>query len=79
MSSKSNLSIRGCSEIVQYDFRLSTSSAITKLLLSNGICHGLIVKGGDVDIMWQDFCSRYVVIEAAVSIVLSSDNKALWI
>lgn len=76
-SSKSNFKHNEVSEIVQYDSRLSISSAINKL--SNGICHGLIVKGDDVDIMWQDFCSRYVVVEAAGGIVLSSDNKVLWI
>ena len=77
MSSKSNFKHNEVSEIVQYESRLSISSAINKL--SNGICHDLIVKGDDVNIMWQDFCSRYVVIEAAGGIVLSSDNKVLWI
>ena len=77
MSSKSNFKHNEVSEIVQYDSRLSISSAINKL--SNGICNDLIVKGDDVNIMWQDFCSRYVVIEAAGGIVLSSDNKVLWI
>ena len=77
MSSKSNFKHNEVSEIVQYESRLSISSAINKL--SNGICNDLIVKGDDVNIMWQDFCSRYVVIEAAGGIVLSSDNKVLWI
>lgn len=53
------------------------SSAIKKL--ENGLCESLILKGNDVHLMWQDFCSRYELIEAAGGLVMNPNGELLWI
>ena len=59
----------------------SCSSCMTRAInkLENGLCERLVLQGEDLNLMWQDFSSRYELIEAAGGVVLNSQGDVLWI
>jgi len=76
-SFESILELDESAEIQHYSCVSCMSSALKKL--QNGLCESLILQGNDVEVMWQDLCSRYELIEAAGGVVVNSNSEVLWI
>ena len=76
-SFESILEVDESAEIQDYSCVSCMSSALKKL--QNGLCESLILQGDDVELMWQDLCSRYELIEAAGGVVVNSNAEVLWI
>jgi len=64
-------------EIEQYSCSSCMNRAIAKL--ENDVCTLLVLQGSSVELMWDDFCSRYKGIEAAGGIVTNLAKEVLWI
>ena len=64
-------------EIEQYSCSSCMNRAIAKL--ENDVCTLLVLQGSLVELMWDDFCSRYKSIEAAGGIVTNLAKEVLWI
>ncbi len=64
-------------EIEQYSSSLSLDLAIEQM--EKGTSKKLILLGSSLMLMWDDFCSRYDLIEAAGGIVRNSNKEILWI
>jgi ADP-ribose pyrophosphatase YjhB (NUDIX family) len=47
--------------------------------MEKGTSKNLILLGSSLELMWDDFCSRYDFIKAAGGIVRNSKNEILWI
>ncbi len=64
-------------ETEQYSCSSCMNRAIAKL--ENGLCKLLVLQGSSLELMWEDFCSRYELISAAGGIVVNSKQEVLWI
>ena len=64
-------------EIEQYSCSSCMNRAISKL--ENDLCKVLLLKGDSLELMWDDFCSRYSQLKAAGGIVTNPSKQVLWI
>ncbi len=76
-SSQTVLKTDKLAEIQQYSCASCMTSAISKL--EKGLCTSLVLQGDNIELMWQDFCSRYEMIEAAGGVVVNTNGDVLWI
>ena len=64
-------------DIEQYSCSSCMNRAIAKL--ENDVCKVVILQGNSLELMWEDFCSRYKSIEAAGGVVTNLAKEVLWI
>ncbi len=76
-SSSIVLEVDKLAQIRKYSSASSMTNAINKL--ENGFYKSIVLHGDDLALMWQDFCSRYQIIEAAGGVVVNPMGEVLWI
>jgi len=76
-SSSIVLEVDKLAQIRKYSSNSSLTSAINNL--ENGFYKSIVLFGDDLALMWQDFCSRYQIIEAAGGVVVNPIGEVLWI